>query len=58
MNKAIYKQLVAILFFSFLQIFFGEIKAREICYFSNVKEFGALISFLYIYVTLLKIMLY
>ena len=40
MNKAIYKQLIAILFFSFPQIFFGEIKGKEICYFSNVKEYG------------------
>ena len=39
MNKVIYKKFLTILFLSVLQIF-SEIKAEEICYFSNVKEYA------------------
>ena len=39
MNIGINKKLITILFIGFLSTFAGEIKAEEICYFSNAKEF-------------------
>ena len=40
MNIDIYKKLITILFIGFLSTFFGEIKAEEICFYKNQKEFS------------------